>query len=116
MLNVAEINNTIEELENGNTTFDACNKLASLYIVREHIGKRDMVEQEYQDILPQYRRYIAIKKQYQKGELSEKAVMDSINLVCKELQEFIQTLYSCTDMEVERNAIFTMVEQIQKIF
>lgn len=116
MLNVAEINNTIDELEHGSTTFDTCNKLASLYIVREHIGKRDMVEQEYQDILPQYRRYVAIKKQYQKGELSEKSVEDSINLVCRELQEFIQTMYSCTDMEVERNAIFTMVEQLQKIF
>ena len=36
MLNIAEIENTIQELENGNTTFDSCIKLASLYIVREH--------------------------------------------------------------------------------
>ena len=37
MLNLQEIENTIEELEQGATTFDTCLKLSALYIVRDHI-------------------------------------------------------------------------------
>lgn len=37
MLNIEEINKEIEKLENCNyTTYDVCNKLATLYIVRQH--------------------------------------------------------------------------------
>ncbi len=44
MLNLEEIDNTIEELESGDTTFSVCDKLASLYIVKEHMTKaKDLV-------------------------------------------------------------------------
>ena len=33
MLNIEEINNTIEKLENEETTYSNCSKLANLYIV-----------------------------------------------------------------------------------
>ena len=39
MLNIDEINEEIAKLENCNcTTYDVCNKLATLYIVRQHYG------------------------------------------------------------------------------
>lgn len=38
MLDLETINNTIEELEKSDKlTFDICNKLASLYIIRENL-------------------------------------------------------------------------------
>ena len=118
MLNIEEINNTIEELENGNTTFDNCLKLASLYIVRQNIKNANLtpnfneISHEYADILPQYHRYVEIKRKYQLGELTERAVENSIGGVCKEIYEFIHTLYSCTDMPVERDSIKDMISKL----
>ena len=69
MLNLEEINNTIDQLEEGNTTFDNCIKLSALYIVRDKLQSAlqseiveepevvDAIENELSDILPQYRKY-----------------------------------------------------------
>lgn len=124
MLNIVEIDNTIQELENGNTTFDACLKLASLYIVKEHYfgGKKeygsnaeDMIIKEYKDILPEYHKYVDIKTKYQLGELSEKAVETQIQRVCVEISEFIHTLYTGTDMPSERMYIRSMLDNLQNL-
>ena len=116
MLNLEEISNTITELENGNTTFDACIKLASLYIVRDHANHIDnSVIKEYQDILPQYHKFVEIKRAYQRGEMAENAVENSIKMVCAEIFELIQTLYSNTDMELERIAIKDMIQKLNEI-
>lgn len=118
MLNIDEINNTIEELENASTTFDTCSKLASLYIVREFYKKpenrngrentadvnRDVVK-ELNDILPQYRQYCEIKRKYQLNELPQEPVIKEMKQVCQELQEFVQTLYSNTDLPEERHIL-----------
>ena len=36
MINIDEINETISELEQGDTTFATCQKLAALYTVRDN--------------------------------------------------------------------------------
>ena len=116
MLDMGLVNNTIEELENDRTTFDNCMKLASLYIIRDNnMRATTEVEQELDDILPQYRNYTDIKRKYQLGEVSEKAVENQINLVCKEIEEFIHTLYASTDMPIERDYIKTMVNGLQNL-
>lgn len=116
-MNIEEISNTIEELENGDTTFVNCQKLASLYIVRENfkIDYQRMVtpvEEELNDILPQYQTYCEVKRRYQLNEVTEPAVIDSLNRVCKEIREFLHTLYSGTDMEQERYIIVETLQQI----
>lgn len=112
MLNVNEINNTIEELENSNTTFDTCIKLAALYTVREHLKQPDTVTQELDDILPKYQLYREVKRKYQLHELAESAVQLSIRDVCIEIKEFIQSLYSSSDMEEERIALNNMITEL----
>ena len=106
MLNLAKIENTIEELENGDTTFDACIKLSALYNVRDHFTKEtpvsDVVVKELSDILPHYEMYIEAKRNYQMNKVSEEVVMDYMSSVCVEIDEFIHTLYSNTDMPQER--------------
>ena len=119
MLNLEEINNTIEQLENGDTTFDACIKLASLYTVKEHISNNtiksvDNVIDELNDILPAYTYYKEVKREYQLGNASETAIIKQINSVCKEISEFISTLYSGTDMLEERNIIIFMLSELAK--
>lgn len=113
MLNLTEINNTIEELENGETTFAICDKLASLYIVRNFFKPGTVevhpVEKEINDILPQYQEYKKIKTRYQMHEITEDAVVISINNVCREIKEFIDSLYAHTDMPMEREAIKQLI-------
>ena len=124
MLNIDEIDSTIIELENGATTFDTCMKLAALYAVREHFDssstedmtvEEDTVVSEYQDILPEYRKYIEIKRDYQLGSIDERAVETQIQKVCKEIDEFLHTLYSCTDMPTERDCIKEMLKGLQNL-
>lgn len=118
MLNIEEINNTIEALENSPTTFDNCMKLSSLYICRDNYNKslesagNDDTNKELNDILPQYRRYVNIKRRYQLGEVAEIAVQNSIKNLCLEIAEFLHTLYSSTDMETERTQIKLMLDEI----
>lgn len=119
-MNIEDINKTIVELENDSTTFENCQKLASLYIVRQNYlthlesGGKGIVG-EYKDILPQYLKYIDVKRRYQLGEVSEKVVEKHIKLVCKEISEFIHTLYTGTDMPIERDYIRKMLTDLQTL-
>lgn len=38
MIDMGEVNRAIDELENGDTTFHSCEKLATLYSVRDHMN------------------------------------------------------------------------------
>ena len=114
MLNMTEVNNTIAELENADTTFTNCQKLASLYIVRDKFNTpKNSVEHELSDILPQYKSYCDIKRKYQLNELTATAVINSMQGVCKEISEFIEMLYGSTDMPEERQMILTMLDNLQ---
>ena len=113
-----EVENTIELLENGATTFDTCQKLASLYIVRNMYADRqneDIVEQELSDILPMYQRYVKVKTRYQKHEVTEEMVIMAMENVCKEIKEFIQTIYKCTDTSKERELLLQMLSNIKDV-
>lgn len=123
-MDMQEVQNTIEELESMDTTFDTCMKLASLYIVREHyksplqptvMKASENVRQELSDILPAYKKYCSIKRKYQLHELTEGAVIQSIQLVCQEIDEFMRTLWSSTDMPQEREALMQMIQRLQTL-
>lgn len=114
MINLEDINITIKELESGNTTFDSCTKLAALYTVRRELNgvEPNAVTQEVQDILPQYKKYCKVKRQYQLDEIGEPVMFDAMQNVCKEITEFIHTLYNNTDTSVERALITNMLQQL----
>ena len=96
-------------------------KLASLYIVRDHLKPVEKnvinkdVTKELNDILPQYKQYCDIKRRYQMHELTAEAVIQSLRLVCKEIDEFIHILYSSTDMEEERIQIREEIQRLQSL-
>lgn len=113
-MDILEINNTITELENGETTFANCEKLAALYTVREHIPLDDVLN-EYDDILPSYSKYCEYKKKYQLGEVSEQCVESSLQKVCQEIYEFIHTLYISIDISAERTIISDMLQTLSNI-
>ncbi len=60
---------------------------------------------EYKDILPSYTLYVDAKRKYQLGELNEVIVLNHLEELCKEISEFLDVLYSDTDMWKERKII-----------
>lgn len=112
-MDLLEIQNTIKQLEQGETTFVNCEKLASLYIVSERLGNTDEVENELDDILPAYRKFCDVKRQYQSGFIDISVVLHQLELLCTEIQEFISVIYSNTNSPEER---YIIVGTLQKLY
>ena len=116
MLNMSTINDLIDELENGDTSLSNIRNLSALYNVKSHLlgsNKYDRTAKELNDILPSYLQYVETKRKYQMKEITEINVLLHLGNVCKEIKEFIQTLYSGTDTQEERNIIKKMIKEIQ---
>ncbi len=118
-MDIMAIEEAIQTLENEDTTFDNVSELASLYICRQYMNKPlnlmvSGTQKELEDILPYYMKYKDIKKRYQLNQTSEGEVIQGIKNVCREIQEFISTLYSGTDMNKERLCIVKTLEQLYK--
>lgn len=117
-MNLPVINNMITELEKDNdTSLSNIRNLSALYIVKDHLPDtekpNDKIISELNDILPSYIQYIKIKRKYQLGEITKDRVTSYLYSVCKEIKEFIQTLYSGTDMQEERDIINQMIRDMQ---
>jgi len=74
------------------------------------------VKKELADILPSYYEYVDLKRDYQMGNISESRVIKSLKFVCIEIREFVDTLYSSTDMNKERKCIREMIDNISRDF
>lgn len=115
------IRNTIADLEQADNTFDNCAKLASLYIIVSEAEKSkidpksSVTEGELQDILPAYRHYVDAKRNYQLNGTSEEQTVKALGFVCQEIYEFIQSLYSSTDMPQERTHIRNLISKLQEM-
>ena len=114
MLDMAMVENTIQELENADTNFANCEKLANLYIIRDHNTVTDNVTEELSDILPHYNIYCEKKRHYQMHKIGEDIVVDALQTVCHEIYEFMQTLYSSTDMIEERALLIALVDKLEE--
>lgn len=113
-MNLAEVNDAIKELQESSLTLSNARNLSALINVRDYLQnsvqrKPDGLEQELNDILPQYKEYCAVKRQYQLGRATEDLMIASMRLVCKEVKEFLLILYQNTDTKIERNMIRRML-------
>ena len=116
-MDIIAINQAIEDLENDDTTPENVSELAALYICRDNLENRkesmvDIVESELEDILPYYLKYRTTKRKYQLNQATDGEVLQGIKDVCRELKEFIDTLYSSTDMHRERLTIKRTIRDI----
>ena len=115
MINMDDITTTIKELESGSTTFDSCMKLAALYTIQDRfVTHQDAPGSK--EILPQYKNYCRIKRKYQMHEIGESVMFESMQSVCKEMDDFVHTLYSNTDTTVERALILNTLQQLVQSF
>ena len=123
-MNLYLIDDAIEELEQAETNFANCERLADLYIIKEHYkkyppvlkGLYDDVDKELNDIAPQYRKYVDIKRQYQLGDTTKESVLASMNLVAEEITQFIKILYSSTDTKEEREILRKMIYDLNRAY
>ena len=115
-MDISMINDLIEELENGDTSLSNIRNLSALYNVKAHLlgsNNYNHTTKELSDILPSYLQYIDIKRKYQLHEISEDAVYINMKELCKEIKEFIQSLYSGTDTPRERELLNQMIREIR---
>ena len=117
-MNLAEVNDAIKELQESPLTLSNARNLSALINVRNYLQNvtqsiTDSLEQELNDILPQYKNYCLIKRQYQLGRLSTEDLVISMRRVCKEIREFLLILYRSTDTEVERKLIESMINDVR---
>ena len=119
-MNIYTINKAITELEKSETTYENVSELSALYIVRENLTKNstiisnDATERELQDILPCYKKYIEIKRDYQLGRATEDLLLDCMTAVCKEISEFIESLYNNTELFKERLKIEKTIKELSE--
>lgn len=114
-MDIIAIQEAIESLESAETTPENVAELASLYIVSNSLKgteDEDKVQSELEDILPYYVKYRNIKRRYQLHQALDSEVIQGIKDVCRELQEFIITLYQHTDMHRERMCIKKMLSSL----
>ena len=116
-MDLIAINDAISMLEESDTNASNVGELASLYICRANLEERlkqhgNGVERELEDILPYYTKYCDIKRRYQLNQTTEHEVIQGIKSVCREISEFIDALYSGTDMNKERICIKQMLDQL----
>lgn len=113
------INDTIDELESKvEISLSDVRNLSALYTVKNHlVGSKayDSIVKELNDILPSYLTYIDTKRRYQMKEIEETNVLLQLGNVCKEIKEFIQTLYSGTDTPEERKIIQDLIKGLKEI-
>ena len=120
-MQITQIESMIQSLEQDATTLSNVRNLSALYIVQDHLKNAtqsvlDSTERELNDILPQYKKYCDIKRQYQLGMIQDSAVHQSLTYVCQEIKEFMQTLYYNTDTQTERTIIQKLLQDLQEAF
>ena len=113
------ISNAIDTLISHGISENNVVTLAALYDIRDRLSTQnsppDVTENELDDILPCYRSYKEVKRKYQLGETGKEPVIDSFRLLCSEIREFIQTLFSGTDTPQEREQLKELLKELHQI-
>ena len=117
-MNLTEVNDATKELLNGPLTLSNARNLSALITIQSYMknaiqSKPDGLEQELNDILPQYKEYCNIKRGYQLGKLSDTDLIVAMRRVCKEVNEFLLSLYENTETAEERTILKTMLKDVQ---
>jgi hypothetical protein len=96
---------------------------SAIYILFGDIGVSDyellsttLSNDELSDVLPQYQNYLDVKLGYQTGKIPKELLQSSMNNLCIEIKEFLQTLYSTTESPEERKSIQLLLSDLLNQF
>ena len=56
--------------------------------------------------------YVAVKRKYQLHELSDDDLLFAMRSLCRDIEEFIETLYNNTELPNERTTIKNMINSL----
>lgn len=115
-MNIDIINEMIDELEQSEPSLSNIRNLSALYNVKTHLlgtNKFDRTAKELSDILPSYLQYIETKQRYQLHEITDTLLYEALQNLCKEIKEFVQSLYSGTDTEKEREILQQLIKDMR---
>ena len=125
MIDVEMLEKAILEHENKDTTYENCEILAWLYIVRQHLReqkeetnlqtKESSIQKhsvEKSNILPAYFLYIDSKKSFQQGIVSKESVLKHFDILSNQIKDFIKMLYKGSDMPEEREKINRLISEM----
>lgn len=73
------------------------------------------IVKEYKDILPRYEYYKNAKIRYQTGEITEQALVVSVNDMCREIYEFCEILYTNADTVAEKRQYLSLFQSLADI-
>ena len=108
MINLQEIQDTIEELENGKITLNTCNDLANLYIIEERLKQRDLIpdskmDEDLTDIQSLLVRYMMDRD------------IVTLNIMLSTLCKMISELYHTCDSQNEKIEFEDFIKNINNI-
>ena len=80
MISLKEIEKTITELENGETSFSNCEKLANLYIVYDHLNKTKTFTEEPKEYNTEFFKLVKGKNVHDVYEVIDE-LMETLSVV-----------------------------------
>ena len=108
MISINEINDTIEELENGEITLKTCNDLANLYIIQKHMQEQDLLPNSNIDERIDELQTLAVRYVMERDVLL-------LNYFLNNLVKIVSELYHTSDTSSERNEFQSFIEQLNTI-
>ena len=97
MINLEEVQETIEELENGEITLKTCNDLANLYIIQKHMQEQDLLPNSNVDERIDELQTLAVRYVIERDVLI-------LNYFLANLTKIISELYHTTETKEEGEA------------
>lgn len=113
------INELIADLEKSESSLSNIRNLSALYTVRDKLVPQisiDNTRKELDDILPSYIEYVTSKRRSALTLTSDEFVLINMQKLCKEINEFIHTLYTATNSEAERKVIKNLISDLKEAF
>ncbi len=113
------INELIADLEKSESSLSNIRNLSALYTVRDKLSPKtetDTTRKELDDILPSYIEYVTSKRHSAMTLTSDEFVLINMQKLCKEIREFIHTLYTSTSSEAERKVIKKLIIDLKEAF
>lgn len=113
------INELITDLEKAESSLSNVRNLSALYNVRTHLIEnkpKDIARKELDDILPSYIDYIGSKRKSAMTLISDEYTCINMQRLCKEIKDFIQSLYTGTSSDAERNVIKKLIADLREAF
>lgn len=70
------------------------------------------VKKEADDVLPAYKKYKEIKRQFQLGDATKEKMLSAFDNLARELRELIQIIYRNTNTPEERERLQTLLDNM----